>query len=340
MFFQNHKNNIFLSIGSILLILTISSSCRFAVPAAGVREETTATGVDQENDTAIFVPEPIQPTRVVEPTPTPVKIIPSKIVIKKIELEAPIIPVEQINVQIAEQNYAQFLVPEFFSVGWHTGSAPLGEVGNTVISGHHNSFGEVFKNLNELEVGDEIEIYGEGGEEFKYLVSNRLTLKEKGEPLEIRLENARWISPTKDKRLTIATCWPDDSNTHRLILVAVPAPENSPYDEHPTLPDVIANIDLKTPAAFHLRSQTATPPYMDLCIALNTTTSNINIRVSPSLNSKISGNLPAGDQAQCEGKTDDNEWIKVHYEGIEGWISSEIVTVHPDIDLLPNLADH
>lgn len=67
-------------------------------------------------------------------------------------LEAPVTPVEQISIKIDEQDYAQFLVPETFAAGWHAGSAPIGVIGNTVISGHHNAFGSVFKDLKELEI--------------------------------------------------------------------------------------------------------------------------------------------------------------------------------------------
>jgi sortase (surface protein transpeptidase) len=37
-----------------------------------------------------------------------------------------------------------------------------------------------------------------------------------------RLNNARWLAHTEDVRLTLVTCWPKLSNTHRLILVARP----------------------------------------------------------------------------------------------------------------------
>ena len=36
------------------------------------------------------------------------------------------------------------------------------------------------------------------------------------------MENAAWIMPSEDERLTLVTCWPYTSNTHRLIIVARP----------------------------------------------------------------------------------------------------------------------
>ena len=38
----------------------------------------------------------------------------------------------------------------------------------------------------------------------------------------VRRANAQWIAPTDDERLTLVTCWPYISNTHRLIIVAKP----------------------------------------------------------------------------------------------------------------------
>jgi sortase A len=56
-------------------------------------------------------------------------------------------------------------------------------------------------------------------------VSERHILPEKGQPLSVRLKNAAWIQPTTDERLTLVTCWPYTSNTHRLIIVARPGPD-------------------------------------------------------------------------------------------------------------------
>jgi sortase A len=55
-------------------------------------------------------------------------------------------------------------------------------------------------------------------------------VKERGEPVEARRQNARWMNPTEDERLTMITCWPYTSNTHRLIVVAKPVPPLTPQD--------------------------------------------------------------------------------------------------------------
>ncbi|MCJ7624057.1 MAG: sortase [Anaerolineaceae bacterium] len=150
---------------------------------------------------------------------------PRYIYIPSIVLEAPIIPAVSAKALIGDVEDAvefdQWLAPDEFAVGWHSDSAPLGEVGNTVLNGHHNAFDRVFRNLAYLQEGDVIQVYG-GGEWYNYVVVNKMVLPEWGVSLEKRLDNARWIMPSDDERLTLVTCWPEQSNSHRLIIVAVP----------------------------------------------------------------------------------------------------------------------
>ena len=90
------------------------------------------------------------------------------------------------------------------------------------MAGHHNINGEVFKDLVNVEVGDEVVIYV-GETPYRYQVELKTIVKEKGEPSEVRQQNAQWIAPTTDERLTLVTCWPYTNNTHRVIVVAKPA---------------------------------------------------------------------------------------------------------------------
>ncbi len=108
-----------------------------------------------------------------------------------------------------------------YAAGFHKGSAYPGNVGNTVLSGHHNIKGEVFRYVVDLEPGDEVDLYV-ADVIYRYVVESKLIIPEKGLPLERRRENAKWIGPTDDERLTLVTCWPYTSNTHRVIVVAKP----------------------------------------------------------------------------------------------------------------------
>jgi sortase A len=49
-----------------------------------------------------------------------------------------------------------------------------------------------------------------------------MILPEKYEEMDIRMNNAQWILPSVDERLTLISCWPFESNTHRVIIVARP----------------------------------------------------------------------------------------------------------------------
>lgn len=118
-----------------------------------------------------------------------------------------------------------------FAAGFHKLSAYPGNPGNTVLSGHHNIKGEVFRYLVDLKKGDRISLFADG-REYVYSVAENFIVKEKGVPYEQRLKNAQWIAPTPDERLTLVTCWPYWTNTHRVIVVAFPVLE--PESEQPT----------------------------------------------------------------------------------------------------------
>lgn len=165
------------------------------------------------------------------PEPTPFPTIPIRLEIPSIELDAPIIAANPSEIRIGSDYYEQWEAPDEFAVGWHTSSSLLGEIGNTVLNGHHNIFDRVFENLHKVEPGQEIIVYG-GNLRYTYIVVNVMILPERNVDMATRSENARWILPSNDERLTLITCWPAESNTHRLIVVAQPL--NKPVEITPT----------------------------------------------------------------------------------------------------------
>ncbi len=146
---------------------------------------------------------------------------PTRLVIPAVNIDTTVVPV---GWDIVEQNGRQYSIWHVadYAAGWHETSARVGEPGNTVLAGHHNINGEVFKNLVNVEVGDEIQVFTADGV-FTYTIELKTIVKEKGEPLEVRQKNAQWIAPTTDERVTMVTCWPYTNNTHRVIVVAKPA---------------------------------------------------------------------------------------------------------------------
>jgi LPXTG-site transpeptidase (sortase) family protein len=172
-----------------------------------------------------FLPLNVEVSTTSNVTPEPTKasdVIPVRLEIPSIELEADIIHAQSKEIEQGDKTYIQWLAPDEYAVGWHFDSAFLGEPGNTVMNGHHNVFGKVFENLDKLTSGDEIIIYGNDSYQYTYVVSNSMIFPERDVTFEKRLENARWILPSEDERITLITCWPYFSNTHRLIIVARP----------------------------------------------------------------------------------------------------------------------
>lgn len=146
---------------------------------------------------------------------------PQRIEIPAIRLDA---VVTSVGLQIVQQNgqtYYQWQVPNSYKAGWHNNSALLGQAGNTVLNGHHNIFGEVFRDIVDLQEGDEIIVYDKS-QAFHYHVTHKETFAERGQPIDVRLENAKWIEATEDERLTLITCWPYTDNSHRTVIIAEP----------------------------------------------------------------------------------------------------------------------
>ncbi len=108
-----------------------------------------------------------------------------------------------------------------FAAGFHSGSAHPGHPGNTVIAGHNNIRGRVFRHLLDLRLGDEIHLYT-AQQQHIYVVSQTLLIRDDGVAEEIRLDNAQWIQPTPDERLTLVSCWPFIKPDHRVVVVAFP----------------------------------------------------------------------------------------------------------------------
>ncbi len=106
--------------------------------------------------------------------------------------------------------------------GWMLNSAYAGTAGNTVLAGHHNTQGEVFRRVAELRPGDSVTLSADG-QTVEYRVSEVLILPAWGISPEQERQYASWIARTRDTRLTLVTCWPYFTNSHRVIVVARPA---------------------------------------------------------------------------------------------------------------------
>lgn len=144
----------------------------------------------------------------------------TQIVAETIGLDAPVIGVGWVTEDRSGVPTNIWTVADY-AAGWHKNSALPGQGGNIVLSGHHNIKGEVFRYTIDMNVGDVITIYL-GDQPYKYAVVDKFIVKDKGEPDAIRHENAKWIAPFNEERLTLVTCWPYTNNTHRAIVIAKP----------------------------------------------------------------------------------------------------------------------
>jgi sortase A len=203
-------------------------------------DKNRAPGQDQSWDESlsllVVTPEAVTPSaasltatplsRRAVPTPTPAGFPgpashpPDRVVIQSIELDTTILPV---GWHIVEQNGQRYSVWDVakYAASWHKTSAYPGHNGNVVLSGHNNILGEVFRYLIDVEVGERVLVYA-GEQVYHYQVTEKHLLKEKGELPQVRQENAKWIAPAADERLTMVTCWPYTGNSHRLVVVARP----------------------------------------------------------------------------------------------------------------------
>jgi len=94
--------------------------------------------------------------------------------------------------------------------GHHVGSANPGERGNCVISAHNDIFGEIFRDLPEMDLGDEVFIYT-ASQVYRYVVTQKRII----EPTEVSV-----MYPTSSPVLTLISCYPYGIDTHRIVVIA------------------------------------------------------------------------------------------------------------------------
>ena len=225
-----------------------------AAPAATLAPTATAPAPTAAAPAATALPSPTAAptTSPVPPTAAPTATaaavrpaaaapeIPVRIVIPDLKLDAKVVEMGWQIINTAAGAQSDWVIPKN-AAGHHINSAPLNETGNVVISGHNNIEGKVFEPVSlawddrtktavdaitdrsESLKGRKIQLYNAAGKAFDYTITDFLRLKDSGVTQEQRLKNARFMDQTDERRLTLVTCWPPWSNTHRLVVIAVPA---------------------------------------------------------------------------------------------------------------------
>ena len=149
------------------------------------------------------------------------RILPSRLTIPAIKVDTPVVELGwKTNKTASGDIFSEWDVAEY-AAGWHKNSSVPGEAGNIVMSGHNNILGSVFRELDQLKRGDEVNVFA-GGTQYTYVVDEVLILPEKYASDKQRQENVKYIQETSDDRLTLVSCWPRDDNTHRIVVIARP----------------------------------------------------------------------------------------------------------------------
>ncbi len=156
-----------------------------------------------------------------EPTASPTPAYPTRVEIPEVGIDAEVVEVGWEARIVNGEAQGNVWQTADYAAGLHRGSAGLGQVGNTVLSGHNNIAGAVFGELHQVEEGDLVYLSTEETR-LPYRVEHKLVLWEEGASDERRRMNARWIQPTPDERVTLVSCYPPWGNTHRVIVVARP----------------------------------------------------------------------------------------------------------------------
>jgi sortase A len=131
-----------------------------------------------------------------QPVPTPSAALPTRIVIPAIGIDAPI--VNGITWDDLKKG-----------VGHLPGSANPGERGNMYLAAHNDIFGEIFRNLEKLELGDEFTIYS-GDQPYRYVVTSKRVI----DPTDVSV-----MYPSTEPIATLQTCYPYLVDTYRLVVV-------------------------------------------------------------------------------------------------------------------------
>ena len=97
-------------------------------------------------------------------------------------------------------------------VAQHIGTPNPGQKGNLVLSAHNDVFGEIFRNLDKLKVGDQVTLYTTTGQRpYIYIVTNSQIVL----PTQVEV-----MAPTEKATLTLVSCYPYMVDNRRIVISA------------------------------------------------------------------------------------------------------------------------
>lgn len=189
------------------------------VPTKAV-QTTGATTVPARQPTPTYTPPPTSvPTAVPTATPLPLSSAPpQRLQLPSIGVDTVVEPMGWGQVQQDDGTFAVDWNVVDNAAGWHKNSSLPNHSGNVVLSGHNTIGGSVFRNLFELKDGDEIVIW-QDDQRYEYSIDQVVIVPEQYATHEQRVENAAFMDDFGDDRITLISCWPPGSASHRVIVV-------------------------------------------------------------------------------------------------------------------------
>lgn len=130
-----------------------------------------------------------------QPVPAPAAVPASRIVIPSIEVDAP----------VTEGTDWESLK---YRVGHHPGTADPGQRGNIVLAAHNDVYGEIFRHLPDVPLGEIVTVYA-GEQVYRYRIADRRIIL----PNQVEV-----MAPTTGPTLTLISCYPYLIDTHRIVL--------------------------------------------------------------------------------------------------------------------------
>lgn len=103
-------------------------------------------------------------------------------------------------------------------VGWIVTSALPDEAGNVALYGHNNIYGKIFQNLYQLKEGEKIYLQTKN-QRWEYEARYILLLPILGADAAQVKQYQKYLQPTADARVTLISCYPPASNTHRVVVI-------------------------------------------------------------------------------------------------------------------------
>ncbi len=190
------------SFGNLLVLIAVVVGASFFVETGGLSptpeqiEAPRAVAPVSAPPTAIPAPEAAaSATQIGSPaTPTPEARLPiTRLVISSIDLDTDVVAAP-----LVESEGAQTWQVPAFTAGQAEDTAGAGQPGNAVLMGHVSSLhsGDVFKNLDHVQVGDEVEVFS-GDRRFVYRVYDTRSVPRTD--LEL-------VEPTSDPTISLFTC--------------------------------------------------------------------------------------------------------------------------------------